>query len=229
MKKRIIFSLGGSVVNPGRLNIQFITHFCELLKGIKMYKFGIVIGGGRLARNMVAEVRRINDDSYLLDMIGIYSTRVNAQAVLSCFAGYGLNVFHDVCRTVSCASRAMERHDYVFMGGTQPGHTTDYVSVRLAANSGALKVINISNVDAVYNMDPRKHKNAVKIKTMSHDELVSIVTNKGYAPSQNIIFDQKAAKLAKRHRIELHFISAKNVNDVAKALRGEAHRGTVVR
>ena len=105
-------------------------------------------------------------------------------------------------------------------------------AVELAVLKGKnTKIINISNVDGVYTKDPNKYKGAKKIKEMTHKELSKIILKQSrtYEPGQNLIFDQMATRLAQKHNIELHFISAKNIKDIEKVLKGEKHRGTVVK
>ena len=48
-------------------------------------------------------------------------------------------------------------------GGWMPGRSTDDDAVRLAKIYGAEMVINLSNIDYVYDKDPNKYKDAKKL------------------------------------------------------------------
>ncbi len=47
-KKVVVISLGGSLIVPNKINIEFLNEFKKvLLKNIKKYKFALVCGGGK--------------------------------------------------------------------------------------------------------------------------------------------------------------------------------------
>lgn len=231
-KEAVVISLGGSVVNPGKLDIPLIKKFGNLLIGLKTYKFGVIVGGGKLYRDVLDEVLKYCKDKKSLDWIGIHCTRVNAQCVLSYFINKKQNIYPEVSLSSKESAKLLKKHNFVFQGGDKPGYTSDMDAVELAVLKGKnTKIINISNVDGVYTKDPNKYKGAKKIKEITHKELSKIILKQSgtYEPGQNLIFDQMATRLAQKHNIELHFISAKNIKDIEKVLKGEKHRGTVVK
>jgi len=226
--EKIILSLGGSVVNPGELNIGLIKKLSKILIKSKQ-KYGIVVGGGWLARKMVLEGKKLSTNQDYLDDLGINSTRVNAQAVLGYFIEKKQKVYPKICLTVEEAEKKLKKYNFVFMGGTAPGHTTDYVAVKLAEKCKAKKVVNISNVDGIYTADPKYDKTATKIPEMSLNDLYKMMIKEKFKPGQNLIFDQKATVLAKRNKTELHFIGSINMGDIIKIIKGKKHRGTTVK
>ncbi|MGB9635355.1 MAG: UMP kinase, partial [Candidatus Micrarchaeia archaeon] len=133
-------------------------------------------------------------------------------------------------KTFDEAAQALETNDFVVMGGTMPGITTDTDAVLLAERVGSKRIVNISNVDAIYTGDPRKDSNAKKIDRMHVDELVSMasVADRRKA-GENFIFDILACKLLARSGIEAHFVSGRNLMDVENAIIGRKHGGTVVK
>jgi glutamate 5-kinase len=65
------------------------------------------------------------------------------------------------------------------MGGTIPGITTDTDSVLLAEAIGAKRLVNISNVDAVYDSDPKKNPNAKQdLEHLPPEQLVASILQK---------------------------------------------------
>jgi len=49
------------------------------------------------------------------------------------------------------------------MLGWKPGWSTDYDAVIMAKNISADAIINMSNIDYVYDSDPKKNRNAKKL------------------------------------------------------------------
>jgi len=51
-QKTIVISLGGSIIVPGRIQVEFLKKFKEfILKFLKQnYRFVVVVGGGAIAR-----------------------------------------------------------------------------------------------------------------------------------------------------------------------------------
>ena len=231
----VVISLGGSVVNPGKVNVKLIKQFGDLLiKLNKQYntKFGVVVGGGKLFRNLLPEVKKYTTNKRSLDWIGIYCTRVNAQCVSSYFYEKTNKTSLELGMCYKESANLLKKYDFVFQGGDKPGFTSDMDAVELAISMGKkTKLINISNVDGVYDKDPNKFKSAKKLSKMTHKELTKLIfkSGKNYKSGQNLVFDQIATKLAQKHNIELHFIGAKNIKDIEKIIQGKAHKGTIVK
>ena len=54
-KKVIVISLGGSLIIPNQINYPFLKDFRKILENNKKkYKFVVVCGGGKTARNYMA-------------------------------------------------------------------------------------------------------------------------------------------------------------------------------
>lgn len=231
----IVISLGGSVINTGKLNISLIKNFGDLLIKLnkqKKTKFAVICGGGKLFRNLLFEVKKYSNNKISFDWLGIHCTRVNAQCVLAYFISKKTKTCVEVSLSSDQSVKLLSKYDFVFQGGDKPGYTSDMDAVELAVLNGKhTKLINISNVDGIYTADPNKYKSAEKISKMTHKELSALIlkSGKGYKSGQNIVFDQMATKLAQKHNIELHFISAKNLKDVEKIIQGKAHKGTIVK
>lgn len=241
-KVSAVLSLGGSVllpgvskgrrlINPILLNTKLIQDICTLFKGLELFedtdeKIGIVVGGGAPARAYIDETSKITDDRKMLDLVAIEVTRTNAQIMVSAMDRYGLPVNKTIPRTIDEAVGMFSINQFVVMGGTEPGQTTDAVSVKLATCVKAGRVINYSDVDAVYTENPKTNPKARKLHKISHEMLENIILKTAYKPGQSMIFDQLATTLATAHNIELDFVGT--IKDLENALMGNRHRGTVV-
>ncbi len=220
----IVISLGGSTINEnGKIDIKFIKNFSKIIKKEKE-KFGIVTGGGFNARVYANAVRKLKGSEFEADMAGIFGTRQNAMLLIS-----ELDSYRNVITDFNEAKNAIINNKIIVMGGLIPGISTDTVSVLLAEALEAKKVINVSNVDGIYNKNPKKYKNAKKIKKMNYDELIKLATKSdSRSAGEHFIFDLLACKIAKRSKIELHFVG-KNIDEIRKAIKGKKHNGTIVR
>ncbi len=228
MKPVITLSIGGSLMVPGEPDIAYIQKMAELLvKLSKDYKFAIVTGGGAASRVYARAMRKIVPNEFLADQAAIMSTWQNAYLILAALHG---KAYKMLPKTFDEAAQALETNDFVVMGGTLPGITTDTDAVLLAERVGSKRIVNISNVDAIYTGDPKKDKNAEKIKKMTAGELVTLAAVKDSRKAgENFIFDVLACKLLARSGIEAHFVTGRNTTEVEKAIRGKAHNGTVVK
>ena len=228
-KEAVVISLGGSMILSGRVNVQYINDFCNILSKYPHYKFGVVCGGGRFAREYAEAVRKLNGSEFEADEIAIMSTKQNAKLLISACRGK-LNVYPQAIETFSQAKAVSGNFDVLAMGGTIPGITTDADAVLLAEALGAKMVINLSNVDGVYNKDPRKNKDARKYETLSHGDLVKLANLRDDRKAgKHFVFDLVACKLASRSKVEIHFISGKKLDDLKSCLDGKKHQGSIVK
>ncbi len=222
----VVLSLGGSLVNPGTPDAQYVASLVRLLRGMK-YKFGIVVGGGRLARQWAEAARKKGGNEFEADEAAIKATKKNAQFVIDIIKK---NVNAKVCNTFDEARKQAARHKFVVMGGTIPGITTDSDAVLLAECLGAKRVLNLSNIDGIYNDNPVRNHNAKKFRRMKYEQLIELAgKNDMRKAGTHFVFDFIACKLIARSGIETHFVHGKNLLDVRKAAEGHQHGGTVVK
>ncbi|NYZ73570.1 UMP kinase [Candidatus Micrarchaeota archaeon] len=225
----VVLSIGGSSIIPeGKPDIAFLKAMALTIKKSKN-SFGILCGGGTVARTYAAAARELGAGEYEADSIAITSTRQNAQLVMAALAGAGVDVYRRVLTDFEDAKGPARDNKVVVMGGTIPGITTDTDSVLLAEAIGAQRLVNISNVDAVYDSDPRKNPSAKKFQKMAYDELIGLAASSDKRMAgTNFIFDMLACRLIARSRIETHFVSFRKMADVENAIEGKKHNGTVV-
>jgi uridylate kinase len=189
-----VLSLGGSLVCPKEIDVLFLEKFRNfILKWAKKGKrFLIFVGGGKIARKYQKAAKKFRIKNEELDWIGIFATILNANLVKSIFGNFALEkVLTDPTKKVKTKKKI------IVFGGWKPGRSTDYDSVVAAKNFGAKRVINLSDVDFVYDKNPKKFRDAKPLEKISFDELFKIIAKK-WVPGANTPFDPKAAKLAKK-------------------------------
>ncbi|HLD61282.1 MAG TPA: UMP kinase [Patescibacteria group bacterium] len=221
-----IVSVGGSIIIPkSGFDIEFLKKFRALIvdRVKKGEKFILVIGGGATCRQYQEAARQVvplTDED--LDWIGIKTTVFNAEFVKFLFKEYA----HTAVAT-NPTKKIKTNKPIIIGAGWKPGCSTDKDAVLLAKTYGAKEVINLSNIDYVYDSDPRTNSNARKIEKASWKEMRKIVGDK-WTPGANVPFDPMAAKNAEKLKLVIKFVKGTNLDQVEKALTGKAYSGTII-
>ena len=213
--KNVVVAAGGSLLRPEiEERSGWLEDLAELVKeqissGIKL---GIVVGGGSPARESIQLVEAIISDVLALDRIGISATRLNATIIKEVFQNSGINVSDEIPVDIAQAVIMMEKNDVVVMGGTLPGHTTDKVAIELAISTNSEKCIIATNVNKVYDKDPRKNKNAKSFDEMSIYELQEIVGPAKHAKAgASQVVDPIGVSLALESNLTLNILDGRNL------------------
>ncbi|HLM84139.1 MAG TPA: UMP kinase [Candidatus Bathyarchaeia archaeon] len=224
--KLIVISLGGSLIAPGDIDWHFLKKFKDLI--LKMvqnkYRFIIITGGGQTARkyqSAIAKIGVINGEDR--DWIGIHSTRLNGHLLRTIFRKYA----HP--RINKNPYQKFDFREKILIGaGWKPGFSTDLDAVILAKEYGAKTLINLSNIDYVYTKDPRKFKDAKKIKEIAWKDFRRIVGDK-WDPGLNAPFDPVASKMAEEMNMEVVILNGKKLKNFESCLVGRKFQGTVIK
>ncbi len=224
MKKRVIvLSLGGSQIIPDKINYSYLKEFKKIvLKHKKNFNFVIVCGGGSLARNYIAAIKKEKGNEYKQSLVGISATRANARFV-SYFFGYEPN--HGVPHTIKTVKKYLKKQGIVFCGALEykENQTSDSVAAILAKKFKG-NFVNLTNVKGLYTKDPKKHKNAKFIPKISWIEFDKIVQKIKFKPGQHFVLDQNASKIIKRKKISTYII--KELNELNNLLKNKKFIGT---
>lgn len=218
--KDIIISMGGSLVNVE--NEKYLRDFSQMLISLlNDHRFIIVVGGGKIARDFIKIARKNGENEFALDLIGIEATRINAMFLKSFFSGV---------KGVKFFTSPYEINDFsiAITGGTEPGHTTDAVSLLLAEYFNVKRVINATTVDGVYDRDPKKFKDAKLINRISYSDLISIFSKNSSGAGPNQVLDFLSIKIAERSRIDILVLNGMDLKNFKNAIAGKKFKGTVV-
>lgn len=225
-KEPIVISLGGSLIVPDDIDIAFLKSFRDLiLKFAKRgRKFVIICGGGKTARNYQNAARQIlklkNEDA---DWLGIYAIKINALLIKIIFG----NLAHK--ETIDYPYKRINFKEKVLIATVaKPGWSSDYDAVLLAKNFGIKKLVNLSNINFVYDKDPRKFKNAKAIKRIFWKEFRKILPTK-WSPGLNAPFDPIAAREAEKIKLEVAVMNGKGINNFKNYLEGKRFKGTLIK
>lgn len=217
--KIVVLSLGGSMINGmNGFNLEFLKNFkAFVLSHVKSgYRFVIVCGGGRVCREYQNASKAVGiKNNTDLDWIGIHTTHFNASFMKVLF---GKLSHPEIVRHET--DKIKWTGKLLFSGGWKPGHSTDYDAVVLAKRYGAKTVVNLSNIEYVYDKDPNKFKDAKKIENISWENFRKIVGNK-WVPGANAPFDPIASQEAQKNKFKVVVVNGQNLVELGKVLKGE--------
>lgn len=224
-RERIVVSVGGSLIVPDGIDTDFLARFKALiLEKVQLgFTFSIIAGGGKTARRYQDAANTVTPLSRQdLDWIGIHATRLNAQLLRNIFVGYA---HQQVVKNPTIDVDADE--PIIIAAGWQPGCSTDYDAVLMAKNQGATRLVNLSNIDHVYDADPQKHPDAQKIEKISWGDFRKIIPEE-WDPGLSSPFDPIAAKEAEAIGLEVAVINGAKLKEFSHYLEGEPFVGTTI-
>lgn len=229
--KRVLLKVSGEALagEAGRgLDFEVIDEVCDVIarcnkEGIQV---GIVVGGGNFWRGRsYSEMDRTRADH-----MGMLATVINSLAL--CDALEQLDVDVRVQTAISMqeiaepyirnrAVRHLERGRVVIFGcGTgNPFFSTDTAAALRAAEVDADLIMKATNVDGVYDSDPKTNPDAKKYDTLSFLDIL----NNGLA-----VMDSTAASLCMDNNIPILVFNLSDPDNILAAMEGR-NTGTIVK
>jgi uridylate kinase len=222
---RIVLRIGGSVA-ASPINPELISKYADLLKTLKTqgHEVVVVTGGGALAREFIAIAKNLSLDMQAQDEIAISVSRLFAQLFIK---KLGNLACPKVAVTLDEAAECLSTGKIMVMGGLKPGITTDAVAALVAERVGAELLLKGTDQDGIYDKDPRKHVDAVKLDHLGFDELQNVLSETKHKAGIHQIIDPEAVKVLKRNRVKLIVVNGFKPENVLAAVNGEKVGTTV--
>ena len=224
--EKIIISLGGSLIVPNEIDVQFLKDFKDFIISETQIgkKFVIITGGGKTARAYQAAAKSITTpDNNDLDWLGIASLRLNAELLRIVFDDYA-----DAHIVENNGEDFVFTKPIIIGSAYKPGSSSDLGAVKAAFNVGAKKVINLSNIDYAYDKDPNKYPDARKLETISWGDYRNLIPN-SWEPGLSTPFDPIASEKAESLGIEVAIMNGRNIENLKNYLDGKTFVGTVIK
>lgn len=219
-----IISLGGSIIVPDEVDTDFLSAFRSLILEYisKGNRAAIVTGGGSVCRKYIAAAKKITaTGDYDLDLIGIASTKLNAELVRAIFGSLAYE------KVINNPNLPIKTNKKIIIGsGWKPGCSSDLDAVLLAKNLRAKTLVNLTNVKYIYDKDPRANPDARPFRALSWQEMQKLVGTK-WVPGKNVPFDPKATKLASK--LKLTVVVMSGMNNLSGFLANGNYEGTIIR
>lgn len=171
-KPRIVIKLSGSIFNF-ETDFNVLSDYINIIKKInEIYQPLIITGGGKIARFYINLSRSLGFDESGLDLIGIQVSHLNAKLLIS---GLGDLCFPLTPPNLDEISTAVLTNKIVITGGLYPGQSTNATSALIAEKINAVKFFNATDVDGIFNFDPRTNPNAIMYESIGVKECIKIL------------------------------------------------------
>lgn len=180
-KKRILLKLTGEAFLSRQnhsLNPLLINTIIDQIKELShKFQFGIVVGGGNFFRGK-EHGTKMGISQPIGHQIGILATLMNGLIIKDLLEQHTLKTSLFTAITcpemaTSISQQALEYaleagHIMIFAGGTgNPFFSTDTTAVLRGLQISAQEIWKASHIDGVYTADPRTHKNAQRLESLT--------------------------------------------------------------
>jgi len=216
---RLVVRIGGSVV-ASPVNTELMGRYADLVKAVRSqgHEVAVVVGGGALAREFIRIAKDLGLDMRAQDEIAISVSRLHAQLFLKRLGEVGCS---KVAFTLDDVIQCLSEGKVAVMGGLKPGITTDAVAALVAERIDADLLVKGTDQEGIYDKDPRKYTDAVKLGSLSFDDLPKIFDENVHKAGMHQVIDPEAVKVLKRHRVKLIVVNGFKPENILAAVDGE--------
>ena len=230
--KRVLLKLSGEALQGEQgygIDPKVITEIAGQIKEIVDggIELAITVGGGNIFRGLAGAAEGMVRAQ--ADYIGMLATVMNALALQEGLERTGVDTrVQSAINMQEVAEpyirRRAERHlekgrVVIFAGGTgNPYFTTDTTAALRACEIGAEAILKATQVDGVYDSDPRTNPDAQKFDEISYLDVLAKELN---------VMDSTATSLCKDNNIPIIVFNLHKQGNIDRVLRGE-HVGTIV-
>ncbi len=229
--KRVLLKLSGEVLAGEKgtgIDFDKVTEVCKSIKecvdlGVEI---AIVVGGGNFWRGRTSGKM----DRTRADHMGMLATTINSLALCDALEQLGITARVQTAIEMrqiaepyirNKAMRHLEKGRVVIFGcGTgNPFFSTDTAAALRGAEIGADVIFKATNVDGVYDSDPKTNPNAKKFDTLTHHDVLAMELH---------VMDSTAASLCMDNGIKILVFNLNNPQNIVSAVLGN-HNGTLVK
>ncbi len=216
---RIVVRLGGSVIATP-VNAGLISKYAEILKKLKAegHTLAVVVGGGALAREFIRITKDLGLPEKDQDDLAISVSRLYAQLFTKML---GTDTCQKVPTSIEEAAECLETGKITVLGGLKPGMTTDTVAAMVAERINADVFIKATDQEGVYDKDPRKHPDAVKLDRLTFEELPKVLAENRHRAGLHQILDPEAVKILMAKRIKVRILNGFKPENLLLAVEGK--------
>lgn len=235
MNKRVLVKFSGEALageNGYGIDTQILDYIAQEIKQLvdNNVEVGIVIGGGNIVRGVTAAadgvIKRTSGD-----YMGMLATVVNGIAMQEALEHKGVSArlqtaikMEQIAESfiVRRAKRHLEKGRVVIFGaGTgNPFFTTDTAATLRASEIEASMLIKATKVDGVYDKDPEKYADAVKLDIISFDEALK---------DHIKVMDDTAIALAKDNQLPIVVANMNRKGNLLNIINGDYSECSVVK
>jgi uridylate kinase len=235
MRKRVLVKFSGEALAGEEgygIDTKILKFIADEIKSLvdNGTEVAIVVGGGNIIRGVTAAqdgiIKRTSGD-----YMGMLATVINGVAIQEALEYIGLDArlqsaidMHEIGESfiIRRARRHLEKgRVVVFAGGTgNPYFTTDTAATLRANEIEATMLIKATKVDGVYDKDPHKFDDAVKLDVLTYDR----------ALSEHIrVMDDTAIALAKENKLPIAVCNMFGKGNLLSVVSGDTQNCSIVK
>jgi uridylate kinase len=230
--KRILLKLSGEALmgqDAFGINQETIKKIVSEVKEVVEVgvQVAIVIGGGNIFRGVAQSAKGM--DRATADYMGMMATVMNSLALKDALESVGVTARVQSALSMQQIAETYAREKaiqyleegkvVVFAAGTgNPFFTTDTAAALRGAEMNCDIMLKATNVDGVYNDDPKKNPDAVRYQTVTFDEAI----NKNLK-----VMDATAFALCREQKLNIKVFGIFNEGALKRVVMGE-DEGTLV-
>jgi len=235
MTKRVLVKFSGeALAGEGGFGIdtKILNYIAQEIKELcnSGIEIGVVVGGGNIIRGVSAAadgiIKRTSGD-----YMGMLATVINGVALQEALEHLGMEVrllsaieMKEIGESfiIRRAKRHLEKgRIVVFAGGTgNPYFTTDTAATLRASEIEADMIIKATKVDGVYDKDPAKYEDAVKLNTISYDDALK---------DHIKVMDDTSIALAKDNKLPIVVCNMFEAGNLGKIVNGDLSVCSIVK
>lgn len=235
MNKRVLVKFSGEALAGEEgygIDTKILDYIAEEIKELvdNGIEVGIVIGGGNIIRGVSAAADGVIKRTSA-DYMGMLATVVNGIAMQEALEHKGLNArlqtaikMEQIAEPfiVRRAIRHLEKGRVVIFGaGTgNPFFTTDTAATLRATEIQACMLIKATKVDGVYDKDPHKFEDAIKLDTLTYDQALD---------DHIKVMDDTAIALAKDNSLPIVVANMNEKGNLLKIINGDYRKCSIVK
>lgn len=214
---KFVIKIGGSLAfDESGPRIGYLKKFQPIFAELKKKKHQVIvtIGGGKFIRRYLQNVKgQISKEQ--IEWIFVDLLKANARLLSYLF---GLEPIFDLDK--------VNKNTSGVISGIMPGRSTDANAAICAEKIGADLFVKLTNVEGIFNKDPKKYKNAKLIKNLSFKDIGKIKEKKT-SPANYGILDPLALSIISRRKIRTVVMNGDNPKNLTQVLQGKFF-GTVI-
>jgi len=230
--KRILLKFSGEALqgsNAFGLDADTLKKVVAEVKSLQSLgvELGLVVGGGNIFRG--AQIEGAGIQRTTGDQMGMMATVINALAIRDVIEDAGMKATIFSAMSIEGISHGFNANQVrkmleggqiaIFAAGTgSPFFTTDTAAALRGIEIDADIVLKATKVDGIYTADPVKDASAVRLSSLSYDEVIS----------KNLqVMDMTAFVLCRDHKMPIRVFDMFKENAVIRIAQGE-DEGTLV-
>jgi uridylate kinase len=227
---RVLLKISGEAFagsEPLGIDPNVVASVARQVCAVRDVEIAIVVGGGNMFRG--AALEKAGMDRPRADYMGMLATVINCLALQDALENKGMETRVQTAIQMGQiaepyiprkAIRHLEKGRVVIFGAGMgaPYFSTDTTAAQRALEIGAQAVLKATQVDGVYDADPRTSPDAVKFDTLDYAEVIS----RGLK-----VMDTTAISLCMDNDLPIVVFDLMTEGNIGRAVRGEKI-GTVV-